>query len=141
MEYRATVVTMPALRLAACRAHAFPEGIKDAWNRLEAAMPSLKGRRFYGLTVCEGGQLVYYAAVEVANDEEAAALGFPVMHVKGGPCARVKLLDWPKHADEISDIFADLMRRFTMAPDAPTIEYYRSQSELHLLLPLATKDE
>ncbi|MBC7257627.1 MAG: GyrI-like domain-containing protein [Chloroflexi bacterium] len=141
MNYRATVVTMPALLLAVCRAHTFPEGIKDAWNRLEAAKPSLKGRRFYGLTVCEGDKLAYYAAVEVTHDEEAAALGFPVLRVKGGPCARVKLRDWPKHVDEIGDIFADLMRRFTMAPDAPTVEYYRSQSELHLLLPLAHKDE
>ncbi len=49
----------------------------------------------------------------------------------------VKLMDWPNHVDEIGAIFDELMRNFPMAPNAPTLEYYRSQSELHLLVPLA----
>ncbi|MDH7490352.1 MAG: hypothetical protein QHH80_12720 [Anaerolineae bacterium] len=137
MRYKATVVEMPDLLLAACKARSFPDGIKDAWDRLEARMPSLKGRHFYGLTVCEGGELVYYAAVQVAGEDEAAALGFPLLRVRGGRCARVKLLDWPHHVDEIGAVFDELMRNFPMAPDAPTVEYYRSESELHLLVPLA----
>lgn len=137
MEYKATLVDMPDLLLAACRAESFPDGIKDAWERLEARMPSLKGRRFYGLTTCEGGGLMYYAAVQVASEEEAAALGFPMIHVKGGRCARVKVMDWPNRVEEIGAIFAELMRNYPMAPNAPTLEYYRSHSELHLLVPLA----
>lgn len=137
MKYPATIVEIPDLRLAACRADAFPSGIKDAWDRLEARMTSLKGRRFYGVTTCEGNELVYYAAVHVDSDDEAAALGLPVLHVKGGKCARVKLMDWPSHVDEIGAIFDELMRNFPMATNAPTLEYYRSQSELHLLVPLA----
>lgn len=139
MKSKATVVDMPDLLLAACRAESFPNGIKGAWDRLEARIPSLKGRRFYGLTACEGGELVYYAAVEVASEDEAATLGFPVLRVKGGRCVRVKLMDWSNRVGEISAIFDELMRNYRMAPNAPTIEYYRSRSELHLLVPLAEK--
>lgn len=141
MKYQATVVKMPDLLLAVCKAHSFPDGITDAWNRLEARIPSLKGRRFYGLTTCEGGELVYYAAVKVGSEDEAASLGFPAMRVRGGRCVLVKLMDWPNRVGEISAIFDELMRNFPMAPNAPTLEYYRSQSELHLLVPLAEGHE
>lgn len=137
MTCKATIVDLPDIQLAVSRADEFPGGIKAAWDRLESKLPSLKGRRFYGLTVCEGSQLAYFAGVMPVSDEEVASLGFPTTTLKGGKYARVKVLDWPNHTEEIGRIFDELMREYPMDPNGPSVEYYRSHSELHLLIPLA----
>ena len=137
MKYKATIVDRPDVNLVVCRADAFPSGIKAAWDKLETKLSSLKGRKFYGLTVYEGSQLAYFAGLEPVSDEEVALLGLPTMMIRGGKYARAKLLDWPNHTDRIGEIFNELLRDFETDPDSPTIEYYRSQSELHLLVRLA----
>lgn len=139
MSYKATVVERPPVRLSVCRAETFPGGIPAAWQRLEERVGSLRGRKFYGLTLPEEGQLVYYAGVESRDAEEVRALGFPTLTIEGGRFARVKLDDWPEHTAEIGPIFDYLMQTYLMQPDAPTIEFYRSQTELHLLIPLVAE--
>lgn len=137
MKYKANLVDQPDIQLVVCRASEFPAGIKDSWQRLEGKLSSLKGRKFYGLTYLEDGHLVYYAGLEPLNKEEVTALGFPTLTLKGGKYARVKLLDWNNHADEIGPIFDELMETYKKDPNGPTVEFYRSQAELHLMIPLA----
>jgi hypothetical protein len=118
------------------RADEFPSGIKTAWDRLESRLSSLKGRRFYGLSRCEGSQVAYFAGVVPVSDQEVQAIGLSTMVIKSGKYARAKLLDWSNHTEKIGQIFSELMREFAMDPDGWALEYYRSQSELHLLIPL-----
>ncbi len=136
MNYKATIVDRPEIRLVVSRAEEFPGDIKGAWDRLESKLSSLRGRRFYGLAFLDGTRWTYYAGLEPLNEEEISNLGFQTMVVKGGRYARVKLLNWSNQTEKIGEIFAELMREYPMAPDGPAVEYYRSQSELHLLLPL-----
>lgn len=140
MERKATIVDQAAIELVLCRANEFPAGIKDSWRRLEARLSSLRGRKFYGLTYFENGELVYYAGVQPLNEEEAASLGFPRITLKGGKYARVKLMDWNKYADEIGPIFDELMEEYKKDPNGPTVEFYRSQSELHLMIPILDQE-
>ena len=137
MTYKVTIVDLPDLRLMVTRADEFPSGIKSAWDRLESRLSSLKGRKFYGISRYEGSQVAYFAGVEPASDEEVTALGLPTMMIKGGKYVRAKLLDWPNHTDRIGQIFDELMRDFPVDPNGWALEYYRSQSEVHLLRPVA----
>lgn len=138
MTQKATIVDLPDLRLMVVRADEFPGGIKTAWDRLESRLSSLKGRRFYGVSRDEGSQVAYFAGVVPTSDEEVTQLGFPTMMIKGGKYARAKLLDWSSQTEKIGQIFSELIRNFPMDPNGWALEYYRSQSELHLLIPLAT---
>ncbi len=140
MEHKVTIVSQPDIQLIVCRAVEFPAGIKDSWDRLEAKLASLKGRRFYGLTFFEEGQLVYYAGLEPKDEDEIDSLGFPTITLQGGEYARVKLMDWPSHADEIGQLFDELMEAYEKDPQGPTVEFYRSQNELHLMIPLQRVD-
>ena len=137
MGHKATIVDLSDLKLMVVRAEEFPSGLKAAWDGLESRLSSLKGRKFYGVSRYEGAQMVYFAGVVPTGDEEVAALGLPTMTVKGGKYARAKLMDWSKHTDEIGPIFDELAQEFPMTPNGWVLEYYRSQSELHLLMPLA----
>ena len=56
------------------------------------------------------------------------------MKLKAGKYARVKFMDWNQHADEIDPIFDELMKEYKRDPNGPTVEFYRSQSELHLMI-------
>jgi hypothetical protein len=131
------MVNQPDVELIVCRAAEFPAGIKDSWERLESKLASLKGRKFYGLTRFEEGHLVYYAGLQPVDEGESEALGFPTMTLKGGKYARVKLMDWNNHADEIGPIFDELMETYKKDPNGPTVEFYCSHTELHLMIPLA----
>jgi predicted transcriptional regulator YdeE len=137
MPYKTTIVDLPEIRLMVSRADQFPSGIKAAWDRLESRLSSLKGRKFYGVSRYEGSQLTYFAGVVPTSDEEVTALGFPTMTIKGGKYARAKLLDWSNHTEKIGQIFSELARDFPMDMNGWALEYYRSQSEVHLLMPLA----
>jgi hypothetical protein len=137
MPYKTTLVDLPDFRLIVSRADAFPSGIGAAWDKLESKLSSLKGRKFYGVVLREGSESVYYAGMVPVSDAEVTSLGFPIMMIKGGKYARAKLFDWPNHRERIGEIFDELMRDFEKDPNGTEIEYYRSQSELHLLIPLA----
>jgi hypothetical protein len=137
MPYKATIVDLPDIRLMVIRVDEFPGGIKAAWDRLESKLSSLKGRKFYAASRYEGPQMAYFVGVVPASEEEITALGLPTMMIKGGKYARAKLLDWPDHTDKIGQIFSELTRDFPMDTNGWALEYYRSQSELHLLIPLA----
>ena len=137
MKHNVTIVNQLDVQLVVCRAEEFPAGIKESWERLESKLATLKGRKFYGLTFFEEGHLVYYAGLQPLDDTETHALGFPTMTLKGGKYARIKLMDWNNHTDEIGGIFDELMEDYKKDPNGPTVEFYRSQTELHLMIPIA----
>ena len=137
MPYKTTIVDLPDIRLMVVRADEFPSGLQAAWDRLESRLSSLKGRKFYGISRYEGSQMAYFAGFVPASDQEVQALGLLTMTIKGGKYARARLLDWRNHTGQIRQIFDELTRDFPMGPDGWALEYYRSQSELHLLIPLA----
>ncbi len=136
MKSKATIVEMPEIHLVVCKADEVPSGIRASWRKLESKLPSLRGRKFYGLSYMEGNEMIYYAGVVPLNDAEVASLGFPRKVIEGGRYARVKLMDWSKHLNEIPAIFDELIQEFKMG-NGPAIEYYRSQYELYLMIPIA----
>ncbi len=79
--------------LVVSRADEFPSGVEAAWDRPESKLGSLIDRTFYGVTLCEGSQLVYFAGLEPVNGEDVSSLGFPAMMMKGGEYARARLFD------------------------------------------------
>jgi hypothetical protein len=135
------IVQIPKILLLVCRAEAdSPDEIKAAWQTLESKLSTLKGRKFYGLSYSNASGSAYFAAVQPLDAEEGVALGFPSLLLKGGKHARVKLMDWPEHTEEIPAIFDQLERAVSRDPTRPSLEFYRSQSELHLLVPLVDNE-
>ncbi len=49
---------------------------------------------------------------------------------------RIKMLDWISQTDQIGSHFGAMIRQYGVDPSRPQMEYYRSLSELHLLLPV-----
>jgi hypothetical protein len=113
-----------------------PEGAGEAFNKLEAGFASLKGRKFYATFQYPDGP--YRACVAIEKGDEPAALGFAAGVIPGGSYARGKLENWSERPWEIPDEFDKLSEAYRGRVDLsrPSIEFYKSQKELILLLPI-----
>lgn len=117
------------------------KGPAEAMQVLESKLPSLRGRRFYGTFRLLPDGEEYYACVERSPLDSPAALGLEVGTVPGGLYVRRKILDWPKVIAEgkLGSIFKEMVNQYDLDSTRPEIEFYRSVSELHLLVPVRAR--
>jgi hypothetical protein len=128
---KSTIIQQPPLRLITVKAKSFPEGIRAAWQEIETKR-KIKGRKAYGV-IREGE---YFAGLVSDGDLEERVTGLPVIEVPGGAYARYKLEDWQSRVTEIGPLFAQMASEREVDPSRPALEFYRSFTELHLLLPM-----
>ena len=114
-------------------------GPKAAFDALEAKLPSIKGRRFYGsIRLLKDGE-EYFACVERHASEDPVRLGLELATIPGGRYVRRKVFNWMKVVEEgrMKQISEEFARGHSLDDSRPSLEFYRSMSELHILLPLA----
>lgn len=97
-------------------------------------MSSLKGRKFYGAYFHKDG--VYRACVAIIDEEEPRRLGLPAWNVPGGKFARDKIWNYASRVEKIGETFESMAQRYKADPNRWSIEFYRSQEEVILLLPI-----
>lgn len=111
-----------------------PMGAGAAFTKLESHLPTLKGRKFYGL-VSDVGK-TYLACVALTSEDKPEIWGLEVSSIRGGKYAKTKIKDWPKNLDQVLPAFEWLSKEYKEDSSRPRIEFYRSQTELILLLPI-----
>ena len=121
---------IPVIYIAGEPGRPHAEEAPKAFNRLEAQLPTLKGRHFYGAVVGDE----YRACVAERPGDEA--LGAVHWTLPGGRYRRARITDWEAHRDQIGPTAADLVSQPDYDPTRPLIEYYRSQRELLMLAPV-----
>jgi hypothetical protein len=112
-------------------------GPPAAFSALEAKLPTLKGRRFYGTFRGTPQGEEYFACVERLPSDDPSAMELETGSIPGGPYVRRKLQgsldalipELPRH-------FAEMAAAHAVDPDRPSVEFYRGERELHLLLPV-----
>jgi hypothetical protein len=116
-------------------------GPAGAMRLLESKLPSLKGRKFYGaFRLLEDGE-EYFACVERLAEDDPARIDVDLGVLPGGLFVRRKLTDWEKiiASGKLGAHFEELIRTHEFDVSRPEIEFYRSMSELHLLLPVLSR--
>jgi len=107
--------------------------IRRAWAELEAAV-ALCGRRFYG--AFDPAANDYRACVEVREGDEPAP-GLESGTLPGGRYLRARLHgDPPGVYERIAPTFEELTRQAKPDESRPSLEYYRRNDEIDLLLPI-----
>ncbi|MEZ5385597.1 MAG: hypothetical protein R3F13_08780 [Prosthecobacter sp.] len=130
-----TLIQQSPLRLITVKAKSFPEGIRDAWREIESKR-AIKGRKAFGLIYDMPGKTEYYAGLVSDGELEERVTGLHVVEVSGGPCARIKVENWNQRTGEIGSLFEQMTAEQEVDPSRPAMEFYRSFTELHLLLPV-----
>jgi hypothetical protein len=134
-----TIVDRQEVGVLRVRADMKGKGPKAAFDTLESKLPSLKGRRFYGTyRMLDDGE-EYYACVEKLPTEDPAALGLEAGTIPGGRYVRRRVWDWESvvAAGKMKEVSEEFARGYDLDSGRPSIEFYRSMKELHILLPLA----
>jgi hypothetical protein len=110
------------------------DGIRPAWNELERAVGSLRGRRFFGAFDPVAGE--YRACVQLRDGDEPVP-GLEIGSLPGGRYLRARLVGEPPEVYElIAPTFDALARHADPDPSRPGIEHYRRHDEIDLLLPV-----
>jgi hypothetical protein len=130
-------VTLKDIKVMCVVARGGLEDIKDAWEKLEAPLPSLKGRKFYGAYL--SGE--YRACVALRDDDDPVPLGLDTWTIPGGAYVRRKKENWLEDTSEIAKTFAAMAAEYPVDPTRPGIEFYRSQKELFLYLPIKSETQ
>jgi hypothetical protein len=116
-------------------------GPAEAMQKLESKLPSIKGRKFYGVfrILPEGEE--YFACVEKTAADDPVAMGLDEGRVPGGLYIRRKVFDWSKVIAEgkLPSISKDMVRHYEVDRTRPEVEYYRSMTELHILIPVHSR--
>ena len=107
-----------------------PEQAPAAFDALEAQLPTLKRKRFYGAVI--DGE--YRACVAI--DDDSQGLDLPRWVIPGGRYAMRKIPDWETVRDSIGLTVSELQSRPDLDRSRPVIEFYRSQAELRILAPV-----
>lgn len=107
--------------------------IRRVWNELEAVV-ALCGRRFYGAFDAAAND--YRACVEVREGDEIVP-GLESGTLPGGRYLRARLHgDPPGVYERIAPTFDELLRQAKPDVTRPSLEYYRRNDEIDLLLPI-----
>jgi len=127
-------VTLPGAQVMYVESPTGFAGAAKAFDTLEAAFKSLKGRKFYGTFQPPAGP--YRACVVIEPSDDVAALGFPRWTIPGGKYNRGKVANWEQNRPEIGKTFQRMSEENERDGNRPSIEFYRSQRELVLFLPI-----
>jgi predicted transcriptional regulator YdeE len=136
MELYLSFVDLPELRLLVAQAETFPEGAAAAFERVESGLPTLRGRKLYGVVYTTPEGVRYYAGVVPEDEQESERLGLPVLTVPAGPYARANLMHWEEHRDDIGPVVDQMIESVDYDPSRPVLEFYRSSFELQLHVPV-----
>jgi GyrI-like small molecule binding domain len=110
------------------------EQIRRAWEELETAVGSLRGRRFYGAFYPATDE--YRACVQVREGDDPVP-GLETGTLPGGRYLRARLTGEPPGVYErIAPTFRELLQQGEHDPGRPSLEHYRRVDEIDLLLPV-----
>lgn len=105
-------------------AESFPGGIKEAHQKLNSLVPFSTGRRYFGISRPENGQIVYKAAAEEKNQGEAEKLKLERFVIEKGEYVYQTINDYAKDIQSIEKAFQKLTSQPGIDPNGYCIESY-----------------
>jgi len=116
-----------------------PAGVPKAFVKLESHLSTLRGRRFYGAFFYNQENPFYWACVEIKEGDNLNNPELEIGMLPAGKFATRKLKNWSDEKDipkKIVGTFEEMSKEFEADRERPEIEFYRSQSELIVMLPI-----
>lgn len=132
------ISTIEDINVARVKSENGSAGAKKAFNILESRMNGLKGRKMYGVFYPNRGE--YFACVKL-DEEHPDDMGFERAVILGGEYAKEKIENWTSKIPELGSVFKVLAEEckkcgYEVDSSRPSIEFYRSFTELILMVPV-----
>ena len=111
-------------------ASSFPEGIREAIDKLHSLFPFSKERNIFGLSRPEnGGGIVYRAAADEMEKGEADRLVCETLIVKKGNYVSLTVNDFRKDPMAITKALEQLLALPNIDPQGYCLEWYETDKE------------
>jgi len=133
-----TYVELQAIPVLRVKADMKGKGPSAAFDLLESKLPTLKGRKFYVTFLPRPDGEEYYACVARIDSDDPERMQLETGAIPGGWYARRRFPDWEKNLSKLPATFEEMARTNDVDPTRPSLEFYRSQAELLLFLPVRT---
>jgi hypothetical protein len=111
-------------------------GPATAMAQLESRLPTLKGRKFYAYFTAKPEGEEYFASVARIDTDDPESMRLEPGVIPGGWYARRRLPDWEKDLTQMARLFEEMNQSNEVDPARPSIEFYRSQAEMLLFVPV-----
>lgn len=119
--------------LVCVRAYDFPEGIQQAFERLQARLQTSDDRAFYGISFpAEEGGMIYIAAASVLNTQELQQFEGEKMKLRQGKYITITVKNWKENVGSIGLAFRALGDS-SYATVPPGIEWYQGKDVVCML--------
>lgn len=113
-----------------------PLTAEQTFNMLENKLSTLKKKKFYGLSKLENDELTYLACVKIEDGDNTNAPRLLEVHVPRGNYIRERIVEWKENLEKIPFLIDKVSADNLVDPDKYIIEFYRSEKELFLLIPI-----
>lgn len=124
-------------------ASSFPEGICEAHDQLNSRVLFSGERHLFGISRPEGGlhNIVYKAAAEQLNENEAREYGLESMIIPKGMYRSIYISDYAKDPQQIGQAFEQLLDNVSILdPNGYCIEMYIGKTDVRCMIRLNAKN-
>ncbi len=119
-------------------ATSFPEGVMDAYKKLQSLIPVSKERRYFGISnPNKDGSIIYKACAE-AHIGEAEKLGLESFTIKAGNFTSIYIVDHMQDPESIGNAFQELLKNPDIDPQGYCLEMYKDfdDKDVNCMVPL-----
>jgi predicted transcriptional regulator YdeE len=117
-------------------ADSFPDGILDAHQRLHTMIPFSIDRRYFGISRPEKGVIVYKAAAEKLEKDEAEKLNCESFTIEKGKYICLTILNYVEDLQSISKAFERLISHSDIDPNGYCVEWYYTDKDVKCMVRL-----
>jgi hypothetical protein len=119
----------------------FPNGIPEAYDKLQAMISPSANRTFYGISYLDKkGVMKYAATVNELEDGEGKKYGCESFTIPKGEYLYKTIPDWKDNIDSIKTTFPTLFKDPRVDYSAPCIEWYVNDKEMRCMVKIGTKE-
>lgn len=123
-------------------AASFPDGIEEAFKKLEALLPKQENRNFFGISYMgENNNIIYKAAAEESYPGESEKYHLNSFTVRNGNYISETITNWRNNVSLIGSTFQKMLEQQNIKPDGYCLEIYINETDVQCLVPLAAETE
>ena len=116
-------------------AKSFPDGITEAFEKLDSIIPSSENRRHFGISQPnENNVIIYKAAIEEQHKGEAEKLGLESFVIQKGQYIYLDVKNYSKKPQNISDTFMQLISEPNIDPNGYCLEWYLNEKDVRCMI-------
>ncbi|WP_443936467.1 transcriptional regulator [Pedobacter sp. MW01-1-1] len=124
------------------QADLFPEGVLVAHQKLHAKLDVHGERRYYGISYSAGaGKIVYYAAAQQLEPNEAAQMGLKTFTIPKGVYASITIKNFASDSAQVGQAFKQLLQEPALNPNGFCLEMYPNELDIICMVPLLTNPD